>query len=227
MSFELRVLVTGFVPFRGDPYNPSGVTADWLHGRRVSAAGRPQAGAIIGRGDIPVRFVNQGNGGAQVIEDLILDVRPDIVINLGMARQIFEVEQEARDLEQDPLIRPDQAGYSPIYRTTLPVHEIMRAIQSEGGEVSASSDAGKYVCEDVFYHVMRLASTSPGDLRILRAGFIHVPKYVVLDDSTIPNALAPGVKPVPQTLINNAIYRAVEATVADVTEDEYALSRER
>lgn len=223
MSIRLKVLVTGFVPFGDDKYNPSGVTAKWLHGKTLHSGrgGDAIAAGIIGRGDIPVRFVNQQNGGAKAVESLIINHNPDIVLGLGMADEVFEVEKKANDLKRDPSIRPNSTGYSSSFGTSLPVDAVVNAIAASGGRVQSDSDAGAYVCEDVFYHIMRIAKASPGDIRILRAGFIHVPKYVVLDDKSLPNIVPPGVTPVAQSLINNAIFNALEAIVADITTAEY------
>lgn len=223
MSHQLKVLVTGFVPFLGDPYNPSGVTAKWLHGKTLHTGRGKDAFAarIIGKGDIPVRFVDEGNGGAKAVENLIINNNPDVVLGLGMAAEIFEVEKKAHDLGRDPSITQKSAGYSNSFDTSLPVDAVVKAIAESGGRVQSDSDAGAYVCEDVFYHIMRMAKASAGDIRILRAGFIHVPKYVVLDDNSTPNVVPSGVTPVAQSLINNAIYQAVEAIVADITVEQY------
>lgn len=225
---ELRILLTGFVPFGNDEYNPSGVTATALDGRRVDALGPLgyYSGRIIGKGDIPVRFGDESGAAADVVLQKILDVRPDIVICLGQGEDLrFRVELRARDNTQrhDPRIRTASPEYRSSYTTGLDADRLVAAMRSAGGDATTSNDAGLYVCEDLFYHVMRIVETRPGDVMIRAAGFIHVPRYVVVDvgerdaagKPRIPNMPErEGQSPVPQSLINDVVYRAVEATVA-------------
>ena len=225
---ELRVLVTGFVPFGDDEYNPSGVAANALDGRRVDALGPLgyYSARIIGRGNIPVRFGDETNAAADVVLQTILDARPDIVICLGQGEDLrFRVELRARDntARHDPRIRTSSPEYRSSYTTGLDADRLVAAMRAAGGDATTSVDAGFYVCEDLFYHVMRIVETRPGDVMIRAAGFIHVPRYVVVDvgerdaqsQPRVPNVpTREGQSPIPQSLINDCIYRAVEATVA-------------
>jgi pyroglutamyl-peptidase len=225
---ELRVLVTGFVPFGGDPYNPSGVAANAIDGRRVDALGPLgyYSARIIGRGNIPVVFGDQPDSAADVVLHAILDTRPDVVICLGQGDDLrFRVELRARDntAHHDPRIRSGSPEYRSSYTTGLDADRVVAALRAGGADASTSADAGFYVCEDLFYHVMRFVETRPGDVMIRAAGFIHVPRYVVVDvgardpltPPAVPNHPArQGISPIAQSLINDCIYRAVEATVA-------------
>lgn len=224
---ELRILLTGFVPFGDDEYNPSGVTAKALDGRRVDVLGPYGycSGRIIGKGDIPVRFGDETASAADVVLQTILDVRPDIVICLGQGEDLrFRVELRARDntARHDPRIRTQSPEYRSAYTSGLDADRLVAAMRAAGGDATTSADAGFYVCEDLFYHVMRIVETRPGDVMIRAAGFIHVPRYVVVDTGEkdpagkpkIPNVpQREGQSPVPQSMINEVIYKAVEATV--------------
>lgn len=225
---ELRVLVTGFVPFGQDQYNPSGVTAKALDGKRVDALGPLgyYSARIIGRGNIPVHRGDERDSAAEAVLELVLDLRPDIVICLGQGTDLkFEIELRARDNRQhpDPKINIKSADYRSYYTTSLEPERLVAAIRAAGGDATTSVDAGNYVCEDLFYHLMRMVETRPGDVLIRAAGFIHVPRYVVADTGErepngsykIPNTPAnQGQTPIPQTTIDHCIYKAVEATVA-------------
>jgi pyrrolidone-carboxylate peptidase len=241
---ELRVLVTGFVAFGDDVYNPSGVTARWLHGKRVDALGHGgyYTARIIGRGDIPVRFGDESDSAADAVLQAILDVRPDVVLCLGQGEDVrFRVELRARDnsAHHDPRVRTSTPEYRSVYTTGLDADRVVGAIRSVGGDAVSFSDAGFYVCEDLFYHLMRFVETRPGDVDIRAAGFIHVPRYVAVDVGSVagqaagdthdrksvtsptPNSPAkPGEVPVKQSTINDAIYKAVEAVVAGVPQYE-------
>ena len=225
---ELRVLVTGFVPFGTDEYNPSGVAAKALDGRRVDALGPLgyYSARIIGRGEIPVHRGSESDAAADAVLQLVLDVRPDIVICLGQGNDLtFEIELRARDNREfpDPRINIKATDYRSSYTTALDADRLVAAIRAGGGTALTSTDAGNFVCEDLFYHLMRMVETRPGDVMIRAAGFIHVPRYVVADTgqkdsdgkSKIPNApQREGQSPVMQSLIDSCIYKAVEATVA-------------
>jgi pyroglutamyl-peptidase len=240
---DLRVLVTGFKPFGADPYNPSGITAKCLDGRRIDnlARGGLYAAQIYGRGDIPVHFSNESDDAADAVLHAILDIRPDVVIALGQAPDpFFRVELRARDnsAHHDPRISTTSPEYQPEYKTLLNVDRVAAAIRGAGVEVMTSEDAGSYVCEDLFYHIMRYVQTRPGGIDIRVAGFIHVPRYVLVDipimglievgnpilanpnyDPSGRNPFTPNTgegRAVPQSRINDAIFRAVEATVTGV-----------
>jgi pyroglutamyl-peptidase len=243
---DLRVLVTGFKPFGADPYNPSGIAAKCLDGRRVDnlARGGLHAAHIHGVGDIPVHFANESDDAADAVLHAILDIRPDVVISLGQAPDPFlRIELRARDNREhhDPRIVTSSPEYQPEYRTLLDVDRVAMAIRGAGVEASTSEDAGAFVCEDLFYHVMRYVQTRPGGVDIKVAGFIHVPRFVLVDvplqglvEAGDPILANPQYDPsgrspftpntgegraVPQSRINDAVFRAIEATVAGVPVD--------
>jgi len=237
------VLVTGFKPFGADPYNPSGIAAKCLDLRRVDnlARGGLHAALIHGRGDIPVHFAGEGDDAADAVLQAILDVRPDVVISLGQAPDPFlRIELRARDNREhhDPRISTSSPEYRPEYTTLLDVERVAAAIRGAGVEVTTSDNAGAFVCEDLFYHVMRYVQTRPGGVDIKVAGFIHVPRYVLVDvplqglievgdpilanpryDPSGKSPFTPNTgegRAVPQSRINDAVFRAIEATVAGV-----------
>jgi pyroglutamyl-peptidase len=197
VAAELKVLVTGFVPFGGDAYNASGVTARWLDGQSI-----PTRALIVGKGDVPVVAASQGaeRSGADAVIAAIDACRPDIVVCLGQGEAAtFRVELEAHDppdpptavrapsareavrgaVFHDPRISRDPgAGYRATYASTLDAARVVTAIAAAGGDARTSTDAGMFVCEDVLYHVLRhLQGRAPA----LTAGFIHVPRRVRVD----------------------------------------------
>ena len=263
---ELTVLVTGFVPFGGDAYNASGVTARWLDGQSIEIGGPDGAvcASIVGKGDVPVLSASQGaaRSGADAVLEAIDACRPDVIVCLGQGEAVaFRVELEAHDSPDppDPVVRDavyhdaridrdPRAGYRATYASTLDAAGIVVAIAAAGGDARTSTDAGKFVCEDVLYHVLRhleqrVATGAGADAPVapcVAAGFIHVPRRVRVDtpvdglltaddpirarpdfDGTGARAFTPndaGARPgeryVAQSLINTAIYRAIEAAVA-------------
>jgi pyroglutamyl-peptidase len=148
---------------------------------------------------------------AQGLAAAIADVAPHIVLCLGMAEDTFRVEQLADDAR---LPVADNAGVVPSarpatrrIRTRLPVAAVEQAIRAVVGpaRVSSSTDAGGFVCNEVFY---ALVSGYPA---LLRAGFVHTPT-----DAVVPAE-------VPEARVDEAILAALTAIVDDLTGDEMAL----
>lgn len=166
-----KVLLTGFEPFGGGSINPSELIATHLHGHEIH--GHEIVGKIL-----PCCF-------GPAINELKLHmrrIRPTLVICLGQAggREGITPERIAINIADANI--PDNAGRRPVdkpvikhgpaaYWTTLPIKEIVSAIQSHGIPSSISNTAGTFVCNHVFYGLMHELREKPG----VRGGFIHVP----------------------------------------------------
>jgi pyroglutamyl-peptidase len=212
MDVTFRVLVTGFTPFGGDESNPSGDAARELGARgRVTVLG-PKGGSLIAKItaeilDVLWSLPQDGNqpaqsGAADKIEALIQELAPDIVIATGMASGDFRVEQRAEDRDaaifdnahsKAPQNRREFPAEPQFLPTSLPVKKIQDAWAKAGiRNVKSSMSAGNFICEDVFYRVMRAAKDPARQvkgLRILRAGFIHVPAPGHTSTAKIADAL--------------------------------------
>lgn len=64
-------------------------------------------------------------------------------------------------------------------QTTLPVEEITKALEKKGFEVITSDDAGRFVCNYVYYHSLRFAEQNK-----TYSLFVHVPLFVAVDEET-------------------------------------------
>jgi pyroglutamyl-peptidase len=212
MDVTFRVLVTGFTPFGGDESNPSGDAARALGKRGSVTVLGPTGRSLIAKitaevldvlwtmpkdGDQPAQ-----SGAADKIGALIEELCPDIVIATGMAAGDFRVEQRAED--RDAAISDNSGRAAPANRreypsepqllpTSLPFKKIQDAWAKAGiRNVKTSVSAGNFICEDVFYRVMRAArdpARQAKGLRILRAGFIHVPAPGHTSTAKIADAL--------------------------------------
>ena len=158
------------------------------------------------------------SGAADAIDALIQELSPDIVIATGMAHESFRVEQRAEDRDAPradnndrapPADRREFPSEPQLLPTSLPVKKIESAWAKAGiTNVKPSVSAGNFICDDVFYRVMRAAADparKAAGLRILRAGFIHVP--------------APGYTAVSK--IADAVEIAVRETMLDAAPLEY------
>lgn len=158
------VLVTGFEPFDGGTVNASQ--------RLVEELDEPIA-------VLPVSYAR----AADALRAAIAETQPDVVICFGQAdgRSGISVERFAHNLDDAETIDNDEAPASgepidpsgPIaYGSTLPVAEIVAALRADGIPAAASRDAGGFLCNHVFYTLMRtLEHERPGAI----GGFVHVP----------------------------------------------------
>ena len=204
----LRVLLTGFDPFRGALHNPSGDAARALDGLRIAASsgGASRDAQVIGR-VLPVIW----DVASAEIQALVRSVRPHVAICLGMAQATYRVERladDARRPSEDNAGRlPAPVREAPTVRlaTRLPVARIEAAIAAAGGPVEPSEDAGGFLCNEVFLALLRAWHVGVAPLR---AGFIHVP-----NDKHVPD-------PIPQASVDASILAALQATLDDLRDDE-------
>lgn len=168
------ILLTGFEPFGGDTFNPSWELA------QSTAAILEAAGILAHAALLPCVFET----APIVLNDLLKQHSPDLVISLGLAagRNALSLEKVAIN-HLDARI-PDNAGEQPIdkpvvtdgpnaYFSTLPLKRVLQEINGQGSalRVEVSLTAGSFVCNQVFYALMHALA---GQTRI-RGGFIHVP----------------------------------------------------
>lgn len=168
----MRILVTAFEPFGGDSVNSSMAALEALPDS-VSVKG--QTVSVV-RAGIPVVFGRCG----EVLDETLAAVRPDGVISLGMAAgrgqitpEIFAVNARyARSADNAgqcyPMLFPCDPAGPEAYRSTLPAETIAGRITEAGIPAGLSFTAGTYVCNDLFYHLMKTSAVP--------AGFIHVPQ---------------------------------------------------
>jgi pyroglutamyl-peptidase len=166
-----RILITGFEPFGGDRLNPSREVARQLDGRRVAGH------AIVGR-CLPCAF----GAALPALQALIDDVRPTVVIALGLAgsRGAVSIERVAINLVdariadnagEQPIDVPVIAGAPAAYFASLPVKAIHAGLREAGIPSEVSHSAGTFVCNQVFFALMHRLRAFPQ----ARGGFIHLP----------------------------------------------------
>lgn len=163
--------MTGFEPFAGEPVNAS-----------LEAVGRlpPRLGAIeIETAVLPTSYARS----LPALEAAVERARPAIVLCVGQAadRAALCVErvavnlQDARGPDNDgarPADLPVVAGGPAAYLATLPVRAMVAALHARELPAQLSMSAGTFVCNHVFYGLMRLAEARR---HAFRGGFLHVP----------------------------------------------------
>ncbi|XP_010544143.1 PREDICTED: uncharacterized protein LOC104816848 isoform X2 [Tarenaya hassleriana] len=108
-------------------------------------------------------------------------------VNSGAMK--FAIEQQA--VNEATFCCPDEMGWKPqpiipddgqistARRTSLPVEEITTALEKKGYEVMTSGDAGRFVCNYVYYHSLRFAEQSK-----IKSLFVHIPLFATINEET-------------------------------------------
>lgn len=164
------VLVTGFAPFGNYSVNPSGLIAEALNGSSV-------AGALVVGVVLPVDY----NESVEIAVHAIEQYQPVLVISCGLnpRAHTIHVEKIGVNLKRYQKgngrlsfpQRIDKTG--PLFRTsTLSVGKMVQAIRDANISVQRSFYAGMYVCNFLFYELLRYAYGLNDSVAI---GFLHVP----------------------------------------------------
>jgi pyroglutamyl-peptidase len=167
------VLLTGYEPYGKEAYNPTGILARSLDGRRVG-------GARIRGVQIPVAVEAAGPR----LRRLLRDLDPDGVLSTGVAPGRSHVSVERVALNVLDFRIPDnrgrryrdraiRSGGPAAYFSTLPVRRILAAYRRAQIPGELSNTAGTYLCNFAMYTVLDALASSGRDVP---AGFIHVPQ---------------------------------------------------
>ena len=160
-----KVLLTGFEPFGKATLNPSGEIVKQISGDNIVTA------------ILPVAYAQS----AERLLALIAEHKPDVVICLGQAEGRTHISPEriainlddARLADNEGVIRNDVpiiAGGPVAYESTLPIKEIVKAVNDAGVPAAVSLSAGAFLCNHVFYVIQDHFKGTK-----VRSGFVHVP----------------------------------------------------
>ena len=171
MSMQ-RILVSGFEPFDGEALNPSLALVEALAGQQIkglelhtlllpvvreSADGQLLA-AIDALSPSHVLMFGEAGGRAQITPERV-------AVNLDDYRI-------ADNAGHQPRCEPVVAGGPVGYFSTLPIDEMVTAMNAAGAPASVSNSAGTYLCNRIFYRVMNHIERQQSHIG---AGFIHLP----------------------------------------------------
>jgi len=164
-----HLLVTGFGPFFRVDDNPSRAVA-------FALADAPPPGVRIRAAELPVDVA----ASARALESELRRA-PDVdaVLALGVQEEgYYRVERRAR--HRLSARKPDNAGVVPAghvlepardFETAFDVDLCAAALRASGaGDVRTSDDAGGFVCERVYHHLL-----AHGAERRLPGLFLHLP----------------------------------------------------
>jgi len=195
----VTIHVTGFKKFHGVAENPTETIVTNLRDY-VKKRGLPK-GVILGSCSI---LDTAGQGAVlPLYQTLQASLSKDDVessnhsrviwvhfgVNSGATR--FAIESQA--VNEATFRCPDEMGWKPqkvpiipadgaIQRTRetpLPVEAITQSLAKMGYEVMTSDDAGRFVCNYVYYHSLRFAEQNG-----IKSLFVHVPLFFTIDEET-------------------------------------------
>jgi pyroglutamyl-peptidase len=171
---SLRVLITGFGPFPGAPYNPTQPLVQRLMRLRRPALSDIELSSHI----FPVTY----RAVDQELPKLLAKLRPQALLMFGLAGRTAHVRIETRARNAVTMLWPDAAqtrvrkgtiGLGPDAMMFGPhTAKLLRAASATGIDARASRDAGAYLCNYLSWRAIESAGT---DEHLQLAAFIHIP----------------------------------------------------
>jgi pyroglutamyl-peptidase len=167
---EKKILITYFEPFGGEGFNASAAVAEAMP---ENIGGVPAEKLVL-----PVEF----GRGAETALACAAKTGASLIVCLGEARGRKAVTPELVAINLNHASIPDNAGKKPqdepidkcgaaAYFTRFPARKLAEKISAEGVASMLSYSAGAYVCNDLYYRLLRELEGSD-----VRAVFIHVPR---------------------------------------------------
>jgi len=174
MSGKLRILVTGFGPFPGAPFNPTGpLVARLLRLRHPALSEVELTGHIF---PVTYRAVDRE------LSELLAGYRPQALLMFGLASRTSYLRIETRARNAVTTLWPD-ADHTRVRKGSISgsadatmfgphTAKLLRAADATGVDARASRDAGSYLCNYLSWRAIEATCRDDGP-RL--AAFIHVP----------------------------------------------------
>jgi pyroglutamyl-peptidase len=175
MSERLRILITGFGPFPGAPFNPTQpLVAQLAQLRRPALDDVELTGHIF---HVTYQTVDRE------LPELIERLRPQALLMFGLADRTAHLRTETRARNAVTTLLPDAdgnlarkasivSGGAPALMFGPHTARLLRAALATGIDARSSRDAGSYLCNYLSWRAIE-ATSRPGGPSL--AAFIHVP----------------------------------------------------
>ena len=174
MTSSLRVLITGFDPFPGAPYNPTPpLVARLLRLRRPALGDVEMVGHIF---HVTYATVDRE------LPELIARHRPHAILMFGLADRTAHVRIETRarnavttrfpDADRNRARKGSIAGGAGARMFGPHTARLLRAAAGTGIDARASRDAGSYLCNYLSWRAIEATERDNGPAL---AAFVHVP----------------------------------------------------
>ena len=174
MSGKLRILVTGFGPFPGAPYNPTQPLVARLTRLRRPALTEVELSSHI----FPVTY----KAVDRELPLVLAEHRPHALLMFGLASRTAHVRIETRARNAVTMLWPDAsqarsrngsiAGGADAKMFGPHSQKLLRAADSTGIDARSSRDAGSYLCNYLSWRAIEAVEAANGP-RL--AAFVHVP----------------------------------------------------
>ncbi|WEV52682.1 pyroglutamyl-peptidase I [Bifidobacterium sp. ESL0704] len=192
---HLNVVISGFDPYEGISNNPSHVVPHALADAGLGDASDLESDDLLRDADVSINAVDLPVSVDEcwpLLKETLEATHPDIVIATGLkaaargillercANNIIDTTRTAISGEMTGVAveLPDEAARKPIasngpaaFWTRLPLRSILDDFASQEIPSALSSDAGTFVCNSLFYNLMRWTA---GQNKVL-SGFVSLP----------------------------------------------------
>jgi pyroglutamyl-peptidase len=174
MTHPLRVLITGFEPFPGAPYNPTQPLV-----ARLTRLRRPALADVEMKGHIfPVTY----SAVDRQLPKLLEKHRPQALLMFGLAARTSWIRIESRARNAVTTLWPD-ADHTRVRKGSIAdgteammfgphTARLLQAALATGVDARGSRDAGSYLCNYLSWRAIEAVNSDKGP-RV--AAFIHVP----------------------------------------------------
>ena len=171
---KLRILVTGFEPFPGAPYNPTQPLV-----ARLTRLRRPALDDVELSGHIfPVTY----SAVDRQLPELLKKHRPDALLSFGLAARTSFLRIETRARNAVTMLWPD-ADHTRVRKGSIAggadammfgphTERLLRAALGTGIDARTSNNAGSYLCNYLSWRAIEATHRDDGPQL---AAFIHVP----------------------------------------------------
>jgi len=168
------ILVTGFGPFPGAPFNPTAPLVARLARRRRPASAHVQIVAHV--------FATSYAAVDRELPGLLKRYRPVALLMFGLATRArtLRIETRARNVlartpdvtGRRPRSRAIVAGGPPAIALRMPARRMLAAARHARVPAALSRDAGRYLCNYLYWRAAEAAAAKGGPRLTV---FIHVP----------------------------------------------------
>jgi len=172
----MHILLTGFGPFPGAPFNPTERLVERLaRSRLLSRTGVRRKSHV---------FRTSYEAVDRELPALLKRTKPDVLVMFGLAARTRHIRIETRARNAASRVVADAAGRRPRTGTIapgapasltlrVPAHRLLKAARAAGVKAALSRDAGRYLCNYLCWRATEAAARPDGPKV---AAFIHVPK---------------------------------------------------
>jgi pyroglutamyl-peptidase len=179
----LTILITGFGPFPGAPFNPTGALVELLARQSPVQAGTRRVAHV---------FATSYDTVDRELPALIARERPAALVMFGLAQRTRHVRIETLARNTLSRVHADVAGVLPKTNTIVadapaalalaaPTQRLLAAARTAGARSALSRNAGSYLCNYLCWRASE-SMTSAGGPQV--ATFVHVPLVRLLTTTT-------------------------------------------